>query len=430
MPVPPSSAARPAAPPADASWLAKLGPGIVTGAADDDPSGIATYTQAGTQFGYGMFWSLFLTYPLMAGIQTISARIGRVSGHGLASNIRKHYPPAVLYAVVALLLVANIVNIGADIAAMGDAARLVLGGSAHLYAAGFGVLSVLLQVFVPYTRYVRVLKWLTMALLAYIGTAFVIDVPWKHLLSRELLPPYMPWRPEYITTLVAVFGTTISPYLFFWQTSQEVEDLHADPHAHALKGAPREARADFARIQLDTYLGMGLSNLVAFFIMLTAAVTLHAHGISDIQSSAQAAEALRPIAGNFAFVLFAVGIVGTGLLAVPVLAGSAAYAVAGTFHWRNSLELPARKAPYFYTIIAAATLLGVAMVFMPLNPIKALYWSAVVNGVISVPVMVIMMLLASNPAVMGRLTIPRRLKLLGWICTVVMAAAIVAMVVV
>ena len=311
---------------------------------------------------------------------------------------------------------------------MGDAVKLVVGGPAHLYAIGFGLVSVLLQVFIPYTRYVRVLKWLTLALLAYVGTVFVVHIPWSQFLTKTVVFPQLPWKSGYITTIVAVFGTTISPYLFFWQASQEVEDLRADPQAHALKHASRkEAQACFRRIKVDTCIGMGFSNLVAFFIMLTTAVTLNTHGITDIQSSAQAALSLRPIAGEFAFMLFSLGIIGTGLLAIPVLAGSAAYAISGAFKWKNSLEDKPAMAPRFYGIIVVATLLGVALVFAPIDPIKALYWSAVVNGIISVPIMAVMMLMAARTDIMGSLVVHRRLKVLGWLCTVVMASAVIAM---
>jgi NRAMP (natural resistance-associated macrophage protein)-like metal ion transporter len=415
------------APEPEASWVKMLGPGLIAGAADDDPSGIATYSQAGAQFGFGMLWTLVLTYPLMVGIQIVSARIGRVTGHGLATNIRRHYPGWLLYSIVGLLLIANTINIAADVAAMGDAMTLVAGGPAHWYAVGFGLLSVLLQVFVPYSRYVQVLKWLTLALLAYVATVFVVHIPWSRVAAQGLVLPALPWKPAFITTIVAVFGTTISPYLFFWQASQEVEELRADDNAHALKHAPREARAGFARIKLDTYIGMGFSNMVAFFIMLTTAVTLHMHGITEIETSAQAATALRPIAGNFAFTLFALGIIGTGLLAIPVLAGSAAYAMAGAFHWKNSLEHAPKVAPKFYGIIVVATLAGVGLVFAPLNPIKALYWSAVINGVIAIPIMAVMMLMAARADIMGRLVVTRRLKVMGWLCTAVMTMAVAAM---
>jgi NRAMP (natural resistance-associated macrophage protein)-like metal ion transporter len=408
------------------SWLDQLGPGLVAGAADDDPSGIATYSQAGAQFGFGMLWLGLFTYPLMVGIQETSARIGRTSGRGLAANMRRCFPAWLLYAMVSLLLFANTINIAADLAAMGDALHLVAGGHAHWYALGFGVLSVLLQVFIPYHRYARLLKWLTLALLAYAATALVIDVPWREV-ARSTFSPHIEWKAEYLTTMVAVFGTTISPYLFFWQASQEVEELRADPQAEPLKHAPRQVRRQLRRIKLDTAIGMGFSNLVAWSIMLTTAVTLHAHGIFQVGSSAQAAAALRPIAGDLAFALFALGIIGTGLLAIPVLAGSAAYAMAGAFNWRSSLELEPLAARKFYGIITAATLAGVGIGLLPLDPMRALYWSAVINGVVAVPVMVVTMLLSTRPGVMGEVTLSRRLRLLGWSCTVVMALSVLAM---
>lgn len=408
------------------SWLAKLGPGLITGAADDDPSGIATYSQAGAQFGFNMLWTVLFTYPLMVGIQVVSARIGRVSGHGLATNIRRHYPAWLLYGVVGLLLIANTINIAADISAMGEALKLLIGGKAQWYAVGFGILSLLLQVFVPYRRYVRLLKWLTLALLAYVATAFVVHIPWSQVLLKALAPN-LSWKPEYVTTVVAVFGTTISPYLFFWQASQEVEELEADPQARPLIIAPEQAAANLRRIKMDTYIGMAFSNLVAFFIILTTAVTLNLHGISDIQTSAQAALALRPIAGDFAFMLFSAGIIGTGLLAIPVLAGSSAYAMAGAFQWKNSLERTPMRAKQFYGIIALSTFVGIALGFTAIDPIKALYWSAVINGVISVPIMVVMMLMAVRKDIMGRFVITAKLKVLGWLATLMMALAVLAM---
>lgn len=407
-------------------WLKKLGPGLISGAADDDPSGIATYSQAGAQFGFSMLWTALLTYPLMVGIQVVSAKIGRVSGHGLATNIRQHYPAWLLYAIVGLLLVANTINIAADIAAMAEALKLMAGGSTRWYAVGFGMGSLLLQLFIPYSRYVRFLKWLTLALLAYVATVFVVHIPWTQVLTNTLLP-HLSWKPEYITTVVAVFGTTISPYVFFWQASQEVEELLANPQARALKDAPEQASANFRRIKVDTYIGMAFSNLIAFFIILTTAVTLHLHGVTEIQTSAQAASALRPIAGEFAFWLFSAGIIGTGLLAIPVLAGSAAYAMSGTFQWHNSLELKPNEAKGFYGIIAISTLIGIGLSFTPIDPIKALYWSAVINGVISVPIMAVMMLMAVRTDIMGRFVISFRLKVLGWVSTAVMAIAVIAM---
>ena len=410
----------------DEPWIKKLGPGLITGAADDDPSGIATYSQAGAQFGFNMLWTVLFTYPLMVGIQVVSARIGRVSGHGLATNIRQHYPAWLLYGIVSLLLIANTINIAADIAAMAEALKLIVGGPVRPYAVAFGLLSLLLQVFIPYRRYVRVLKWLTLALLAYVATAFVVHIPWSQVWVSALWPQ-LSWKPAYVTTVVAVFGTTISPYLFFWQASQEVEDQLADPKAQPLIKAPQQAKANLRRIKIDTYIGMGFSNLVAFFIILTTAATLNLNGITDIQTSAQAATALRPIAGEFAFMLFSAGIIGTGMLAIPVLAGSSAYAMAGAFKWKNSLERTPMRAKQFYAIIAISTLIGIALDFTSIDPIKALYWSAVINGVISVPIMTVMMLMAVRPEIMGRFVISSNLRLLGWAATLLMAAAVGAM---
>lgn len=408
------------------TWIQKLGPGLITGAADDDPSGIATYSQAGAQFGFSMLWTVLFTYPLMVGVQIVSARIGRVTGHGLATNIRRHFPAWLLYGTVGLLLVANTINIAADVSAMGDAARLIAGGPAQLYAVGFGGVSLLLQVFIPYHRYVRFLKWLTLALLAYVATIFVVHIPWKEV-AISAVAPHLSLKSAYVMTVVAVFGTTISPYLFFWQASQEVEEQHTDPSARALIDAPEQARKNFRRIKLDTYIGMGFSNLVAFFIILATAVTLHLNGVNEIETSAQAATALRPIAGNLAFFLFGAGIIGTGLLAIPVLAGSAAYAIAGAFNWNSSLEMRPAMAKKFYAIIVIATLAGLLLGFTPVNPIKALYWSAVINGVISVPIMSVMMLMAVRPAIMGQFVITRKLELLGWLATAMMALAVAAM---
>ncbi len=406
--------------------LKKLGPGLITGAADDDPSGIATYSQAGAQFGYGMLWSVLFTYPLMVGIQVVSARIGRVTGQGLAANMRLHYPRWLVYSLVWLLLVANTINIAADLGAMAAALQLIAGGPAHLYVALFAFGSLALQICVPFPRYSPILKWLTMALFAYVGTLFLIDIPWEKV-ARGTLLPSIRLDSAYLVMLVAVFGTTISPYLFFWQASQEVEEQRAAPGQEPLIEKPQQAERNFRRIKIDTYLGMGFSNLVAFFIMLTTAVTLNVHGVTDIQTSAQAAEALRPIAGDFAFWLFAAGIVGTGLLAVPVLAGSAAYAVAETFKWRIGLGLPLLEARGFYAILSAATLLGVGMNLSAIDPIRALIWSAVINGVISVPIMCVMMLMAVRPEIMGQFVVTRRLKWLGWLATGAMAAAVLTM---
>ena len=407
-------------------WLRQLGPGLITGAADDDPSGIATYSQAGAQFGCQLAWTVVLTYPLMVGIQMVSARMGRVTGHGLASNVRRHFPRPVLYGIVAMLVVANTINVAADIAAMGDALELIVGGPRHGHAIFFGLTSLLLQVFVPYQRYVRYLKWLTLTLLAYVAVIFTIAVPWRELVVGMLWPKLAPTGAA-LTVIVALFGTTISPYLFFWQAAQEVEELNADPRASPLAKTSEGARRHLRRIKIDTYIGMGFSNLVALFIIVCTAATLHAAGVTDIATSAQAAQALRPLAGDWAFLLFSLGIIGTGMLAVPVLAGSAAYAVAETFEWKTGLDLKLLEAREFYAIIALATIAGVLLDFTPVDPIKALFWSAVINGVIAVPIMVVMMLLADDPKVMGPFTVTRRLKALGWLATWTMAAAVVAM---
>jgi Mn2+/Fe2+ NRAMP family transporter len=284
------------------SFLTKLGPGLITGAADDDPSGIATYSQAGAQFGLNTIWSIIFTFPLMFAIQTISAIIGRGSGHGLAGNMRIHYSKPILFSMIGLLLIANIINIGANLAAMGDALTLIIGGNGLFYAIAFGIFSLLLQILIPYKKYVRILKWLTMALLAYVATLFLVHLPSD--LLQKVISPDIHWDKSYITTIVAIFGTTISPYLFFWQASQEVEEMKQHPEIKPLTQAPDQITQSFARIKLDTAIGMGISNFVAFCIILTAAVTLNAHGTTNIETSADAANALKPIAGEFAFLLF------------------------------------------------------------------------------------------------------------------------------
>jgi len=406
--------------------LQMLGPGLVTGASDDDPSGIGTYSQAGAQFGMGLLWTMPFTFPLMCAVQEISARIGRVSGKGIAGNLRA-YPRWLMYSIIFLLVLANVINLGADIGAMGAAAKLLLGGPAILYAITLTVVSVLLEVFICYDRYAHVLKWLTLTIFAYVATAFVVHIPWGETLKQTFWP-HVSFSPDYLTSLIAVFGTTISPYLFFWQASQEVEEITAHKGAHALKRTPKEAPAEFWRIRVDTVVGMFFSNIVAFFIILTCAVTLHAHGITSINTAAEAAEALRPVAGRFAFALFAGGIIGTGLLALPVLAGSAAYAVGEAMGWPIGLDKKAGRAKGFYAVIAGAMLLGLALNFTPIDPIKALFWSAVINGVTAVPVLVLMMLMANNARIMGKkFTIPGILRLLGWTTAAVMLAATIGM---
>ena len=406
-------------------WLRKLGPGLITGAADDDPSGIATYSQAGAQFGFALGWTVVLTLPLMIAIQMISARIGRVTGHGLASNIRRHYPAPVLYAVVALLFVANTINVAADIAAMAESVHMVAGGPTQLYAVAFGAVCLGLEVFMSYRKYVRYLKWLTLALFAYVGVVLSVDVQWGQVLAGIALPRLDLSAPA-LTLVVAIFGTTISPYLFFWQAAQEVEESAAA--ASGRKGANAASTGrQLQRIELDTIAGMTFSNLIALAIIVSAAATLHPAGITHIESSAQAAEALRPIAGPFAFALFCLGIVGTGMLAVPVLAGSAAYAVAETFRWKHGLDLKPHQARGFYAIVALATAGGVGLNFLGIDPIRALVWAAVINGVAAVPIMAVMMLLAADRRVLGKFTVRRWLKLAGWLAMATMAAAVAAM---
>jgi NRAMP (natural resistance-associated macrophage protein)-like metal ion transporter len=408
-------------------FLERLGPGLITGAADDDPSGIATYSQAGAQFGLSMLWSVFLTTPLMVGIQVVSARIGRVTGHGIARNIRDHYPRPLLWFIVLTLLVANTINIAADLGAMGEALQLVMpGGPEHGHALFFGVLAVLMQIFIPYRYLAPILKWLTLSLFAYVAVLIAVDIPWAKLIAATLIPPLELTR-EYLMLLVGVLGTTISPYLFFWQASQEVEEQRATHGDEPLRESSKGASAHLRRIKIDTWFGMIFSNAIAFAIILTTAVTLHDAGIDDIQTSAQAAQALRPIAGDFAFTLFAAGIIGTGLLAIPVLAGSAAYAVAEAMKWPIGLGLEPLEAKGFYGIITIATLLGAGIDFTSIDPIKALIWSAVLNGVIAVPIMAVMMRMAVRPDIMGPFVIKRRLQRLGWIATVLMALAVIAM---
>jgi NRAMP (natural resistance-associated macrophage protein)-like metal ion transporter len=399
--------------------LKMLGPGLVTGASDDDPSGIGTYSQIGAQFGYGLLWTMLISYPLMAAIQEICARIGRVTGCGIAANLRKSYPKPLLYAVLVMVAVANIFNLGADLGAMGDALHLLVPGMASVFVVGFGAVSLMAILFIPYSTYVKYLKWLTLSLFAYVGVIVFVHVSWGNV-ARATLIPHVRFTKEYLTALAAVLGTTISPYLFFWQASQEVEEVRKSRGEKALKRAPEQADAQLGRIRVDTYIGMAFSNLVAFFIILTAASTLHAHGITQISTSADAATALKPLAGRFAFALFACGIVGTGLLAVPVLAASAAYGVGEACRWNVSLERTPRQAAPFYAVICAATIFGLSLNFLHIDPVKALFWAAVVNGIVSAPLMAVIMIVASSRKVMGKFVIPPYLRSVGWIATAVM----------
>ena len=403
------------------SFLSRLGPGLVTGAADDDPSGIGTHSQVGAQFGYGLSWTFLFSFPLMVAIQEVAAEIGRVTGAGIARNMRRHYPRPLLVLMVGLLLIANIVNLGADLAAMGAAVGLLIGGPIGLYTLLFGLFCIIVEVALSYERYASVLKWATLSLFAYVAVVIVAQVPWGEALT-SLVVPRIEWTGAYATAVVAILGTTISPYLFFWQAGQEIEEQKR----HKVKPlciTPKDAGPELKRIRIDTLTGMAFSSIVSLAIVFATAATLHANGIRDIETSAQAAEALRPIAGNFAFALFALGIIGTGLLAVPVLAGSAAYAVTEMFGMAGSLDAKPTKARLFYGTIAVTTLLGVSLQYVGIDPARALYWAAVVNGVLAAPLMVMMMLIVRNPRAMGRLTLGRRATITGWIATGVMAVA-------
>jgi NRAMP (natural resistance-associated macrophage protein)-like metal ion transporter len=413
------------------SVYSRLGPGLITGAADDDPSGIATYSQAGAQFGFSLVWTLFLTTPLMIGVQMLSARIGWVTGEGLAANIAKMCPRWLTVFLISLLVVANTINIAADIGAMGEAVRIMIGGKHAVYVIGFGALCIAIQVFFSYERIVRILKWLTLVLFAYVAVILSVSVPWNQAVSQSLQPwaafPANVSLNTYAAMVVAVLGTTISPYLFFWQAAQEVEDSKRRPGVAELKTHPAYAAEHLSRIKVDTFVGMGFSNIIALCIVIATAVTLNQQGITDIQTSSQAAQALRPVAGEFAFLLFALGIVGTGLLAVPVLAGSAAYAISELFGWKAGLSRGFREARGFYLIIVVATGVGTLMSVFDLDPIKALVWSAIVNGVISVPIIAVMMLIGQSKSLMGQSTITLRHRLFGWTATGVMGAAVLFM---
>jgi Mn2+/Fe2+ NRAMP family transporter len=408
------------------NFLARLGPGLITGASDDDPSGNATYSQSGSRFGYSLLWTMAFSYPLMIAIQEINARIGRTTGHGIAANLARHYPNALLQVVVVLLLIANTINIGADLGAMADALRLLIGGPGLAYVCLFGFGCAVLQIFVAYSHYVTILKWLTLALFAYFGTAVVVRIPWQEV-GLGLVWPHFTSDSGLWTTVVAIMGTTISPYLFFWQASQEVEDIRAVQERQPLTRKPGQAPDAFKRIRVDTWLGMAFSNLVALAIMITTAATLHRTGVADIETSTQAAEALRPVAGVFAFAVFAMGIIGTGLLSVPVLAGSAAYALGEARRWPVGLARKLKQAKAFYATIAIAMLGGAALNFAPINPIKALFWSAVINGVVAVPVMAVMMLMGRNRKIMGEFVLGGWLLTVGWLATAVMGACVLGM---
>ena len=403
------------------AYLRALGPGLITGAADDDPSGIGTHSQVGAQFGYGLAWTFVLSFPLMVVIQEVAALIGRVTGAGIARNLRRHYPRFILWLMVSLLLIANVVNLGADLSAMGAALTLLVGGSPALFTLGFGIICIVLEVALSYPRYSAILKWTTLSLFTYVGVVLVAHVPWSHAL-RSLVVPELQFNAAYATAFVAILGTTISPYLFFWQAGQEIEEQRRR-HVKPLCLTPGSAGPELKRIRIDTLVGMAFSTLVSLAIVFATAATLHASGVRDITTSSQAAEALRPIAGQFAFAMFAAGIIGTGLLAVPVLAGSAAYAVTEMAGFASSLDAKPLDARLFYATIAVTTLAGASLNTIGIDPARALYWAAVVNGILAGPLMAVMMLIVRNPKAMGRLTVSRRQMVLGWTATGVMIAA-------
>lgn len=408
-----------------AEWLSSLGPGLVTGAADDDPSGIATYSQTGAKFGFDLLWTVVLTLPLMVAIQVVSARVGAITRKGLAANLVAAYPRSLIAIAVLLLFCANVFNIAADLNAMGVCVRLIAGGPAIVYVVVLGLASLLLQLFAQYRQTVRVLKWLTLSLFAYVAALFTIHVPWAEV-AASVLVPHLHGSREYFTMIVAIFGTTISPYMFFWQASHEVEKGKDEgSFSHIQK--PAQARSAYARINLDTWVGMALSNLIAFCIMVTTAVVLHRHGQTEIQTTQQAAEALRPIAGNLAFVLFSLGIVGTGLLALPVLAGSTAFGISDTFGWRSGLDRMPLEAGAFYSVIGAAMLLGIALCVYGLDPIKGLFWSAVINGIAAVPIMALLMATAQRRDIMGKFPVRGLLRWVGWLAAGAMSIVVIAM---
>ena len=406
----------------------KLGAGLITGAADDDPSGIATYSQAGAQFGGGLLWMLILTTPLMIGSQMISARIGWITGKGLAANILHVMPRWVGVGLVMLLLVANTLNIAADLAAMSEAFQLIVGSEEHGYTVILGVVCAVLPIWLDFDRMVRVLKWLTLTLFAYVAVVMMLRVDWLQV-GLDSLRYLRAGGRDYWMMVVAVLGTTISPYLFFWQASQEAESRQKYRAVESLACSQLFTREHLSRIKVDTIAGMVFSNVIAFCIIVATAIAFHQHGIYDIQTTRQAALALEPIAGQFAFTLFALGVLGTGMLAVPVLAGSSAYAVAEVFHWTSGLDHSYAEARGFYGVLVSATIIGTLIDFTDLDPIKALLWSAVVNGVIAVRIMIVMMLLGVDRRVLGNAVLSFRHRVVGWLATLVMACAVAAMIV-
>lgn len=408
--------------------LKVLGPGFITGASDDDPSGIGTYAQTGAMFGYNQLWTALFSLPFMTVVQEMCGRIGMVTGTGLAGVLKIHYTRKVLYIAVGILFIANTINIGADLGAMAASAQLILGIPFWVWLLIITAATILLEVFVSYPAYARLLKYLTLSLFAYIVTVFVIKQDWMHILSRTIIPSFT-FNKDYLLNIVALLGTTISPYLFFWQADEEVEEEIEHHQLRAMgKGVPRITKRDIREMRLDTIVGMLFSNIVMFFIIVTTASTLGAHGIKDIQTADQAASALRPFAGDFAFLLFALGIIGTGLLAVPILAGSASYAISEAFNLKEGLSKRFTQAHGFYAIIAFATLLGFLINFTSIKPFTLLYYTAILNGIAAPPLLILIMLTANNSKIMGKYTNNRTVNILGWVITGVMSLAALALV--
>ena len=406
-------------------FFAELGPGLITGAADDDPSGISTYSVAGAAFGYAPLWTALLSFPLMAAVQLMCARLGMVSGRGLASVIRHRYPRRVLWGACGLLIVANVINIGADLGGMAAVTEMVTGVRAVVWTPLYAGLIVSLLFWSSYRQIARVFKWLTLVLFAYVVTAFLAHPDWWAVLRATVIP-HVEWSNGYLAIFVGILGTTISPYLFFWQAAQEVEEDRAAGRrtVQQRRGATDD---ELRRARTDVLAGMFFSNVVMYFIILTTAATLHASGQTSIATARQAAEALRPLAGDGAYWLFAIGLIGTGMLGVPVLAGSCAYAVAEAEGWRGSLEDTPRLARRFYAVVAVAMLVGLVLNFVRLDAVTMLFWSAVVNGVLASPLIVLVVLLTGDRAVMGKRVNPPLLRWLGWATAAVMSAATLGM---
>jgi NRAMP (natural resistance-associated macrophage protein)-like metal ion transporter len=407
-------------------FFAELGPGLITGAADDDPSGISTYSVTGAAFGYAQLWTVFFAFPLMAAVQIMCARLGLVSGQGLAGVLRRRYPKWVLLGACALLAVANTVNIGADLGGMAEAMQMITGLPSLMWLPLFAGLIVVLLIWSSYRQMARVLKWLTLVLFAYVAAAFMAHPRWSEVLRFSFIP-HIEWTASYIATFVAILGTTISPYLFFWQAAQEVEEERAKGRrtVHSRRGATDE---ELRAARTDVLTGLILAGLVMYFIILTTGATLHETGQRNIETARQAAEALKPLAGNAAYLLFTVGLVGTGMLGIPALAGSAAYAVTEAMHWRGSLSDRPPVAKKFYGVLAAAVALGLALNYLEVNAVKMLFYAAVVNGVLAPPLIVLVTMLTSDKKVMGERVNSPLLKWLGWLTAGVMAAATIAMI--